>query len=127
MTPFNIARVALVAQILFLFGLVVSMIPDEWSITIALVGLAWSMVAGHVFIIRYALTQPWYNNPVGRHMMSFMGGLTLILDITAVAYFVPTLPWRAEMRIFVWTLIPFLFTWRTVILFRVKHYSKTRG
>lgn len=124
MTPFNIARVVLVAELLFLFGIIVSVVPDAWSIWIALIGLVWSMVAGHVFIIRYAITQPWYRDPVGRHMMAFMGGMTLILDLTAVAYFYPALPWRSEMRIFVWTLLPFLFTWRTVILFRVKHYSR---
>ncbi len=123
MTPFNIARTALSVELLFLFGILISSVPDAWVEPILLIGVFWSVVAGLTFVIAYAMTQPWWKSPIGRHMMSFMAGFTLILILSMLGYFFPDMPGRTEVRLFTWALIPILFTWRTVILLRIKKYS----
>lgn len=127
MTPFHLVRIAIVVELLHLFGIVVSSVPDSWVMPILLVGVVWSVVAGLAFVVIYAVTQPWWKTPVGRHMMSFMAGMTMILMLSLVGYFFPDIGWRKELRIFTWTLIPFLFTWRTFILLFVKKYQNGKA
>ena len=109
------------ALFIFVFGAI--HVPPEWERLIIMVGVVWAVMAGHCFILFYHLRYRWWNNSVGRHMMSFMAGLTAILDLSLIAQMWPDMPGRQELRILVWILIPFLFTWRLVLLLTVKQYG----
>lgn len=105
------------------------MVPDEAVFPVALAGALWAAVAGHVFIIFYWIRYRWWQTSIGRHLMSFMGGLTVIVDLTildAVVRSLPgdaVLPARNELTLFVWTLLPILFTWRLIVLLKVKNFD----
>lgn len=109
------------AFLIFFFG--ISHIPPEAERPIIIAGVVWAVMAGHLFIVFYHIRHKWWGNSVGRHMMSFMGGLTAILDLSLIAQVWPGMPGRQELRILVWVLIPFLFTWRLIILLRAKRYG----
>lgn len=123
MSVLKVARQATgaLALLIFIFGVV--HLPSEWTRPIIMAGVVWAVTAGHLFVLFYHLRYKWWKNTVGRHMMSFMGGLTAILDLSLIAWFWPDMPGREEIRILVWVLIPFLFTWRLVLLLTVKQYG----
>lgn len=109
------------ALVICIFG--VWQIPSEWERAIILTGVVWALMAGHLFILFYHQRYQWWRNSVGRHMMSFMAGLTAILDLSLIGQMWPEMPGRQEIRILVWVLIPFLFTWRLILLLTVKQYG----
>lgn len=124
MSVLKVARRATgaLALLIFIFG--VLHLPSGWTRPLIMTGVVWAVTAGHLFVIFYHIRHKWWRNSIGRHMMSFMGGLTAILDLSLIAQFWPGMPGREELRILVWMLIPFLFTWRLIILLRVKHYGE---
>lgn len=57
---------------------------------------------------------------MGRHMMTFMAGLESILILTVISKYWPDMPGRVLLRLFAWTVIAVLFTWRLIVLVEVK-------
>ena len=97
---------------------------EEISKLFAQAGVIASSILGAAFVVVYHLRTRWWKSAIGRHMMSFMAGLTAIIALALISNFYPEMPGRALLRILCWTLIPALFGWRLVILLRVKHYDE---
>lgn len=117
-----------VAMVTALFGM--RLVPMGWVFPIALVGALWAAAAGHAFVICYWIRQKWWRNPIGIHLMCFMFGLTVILDVTIMDAVVTKftggyIPGRKELALMIWTLFPILFTWRLLVLLGVKKNGNT--
>ena len=60
--------------------------------------------------------------------MCFMAGLTSVIDLTILDSVASslghTLPWRHELTLFAWILLPTIFIWRFIVLLRVNHYDE---
>lgn len=76
--------------------------------------------AGLLFVIIYHLRWKWWKSYMGRHMMTFMAGLDAILLLAVVNMFWPGMPGRVPLRLFAWTVIAVLFTWRLIVLVEVR-------
>ena len=99
------------------------MIPQAVVDWVVRIGVVTSVTAGLVFMVTYHLTSKWWMSSIGRHMMSFMSGMTLILLLSVVALIFPDMPFRQELRIFSWILIPGLFVWRAVVILKIRNYD----
>lgn len=124
MTAERGARWIFNALLVFTVIYIITEIPEAWVRPLAFAGAIWSALVGHAFVIIYWWRSQWWKSSIGRHLMSFMGGLTAIIDLTLINAFVPGLLNRSSLTLFVWVLIPLLFTWRLWILIFVRHYDK---
>lgn len=122
MTVDRVARWATLslAAITALAGL--RLLPDEATIPIAFVGAMWTALAGHAFVVCYWIREKWWRSSIGRHLMCFMGGLTAIVDLTIANFLFGPFA-QKEFTLFVWLLMPALFTWRLFVLLRVKSFD----
>lgn len=99
------------------------LVPSEATIPISLVGAIWTALAGHAFVVFYWIRERWWTSSIGRHLMCFMGGLTAIVDVTIANYLFGTSPARKEITLFVWILLPVLFTWRLFVLLKARRFD----
>jgi FlaA1/EpsC-like NDP-sugar epimerase len=100
------------------------MIPQVIVDWIVLVEVIVSLVASLGFMVRYHFVGRWWKSAIGRHMMSFMTGMTSIMLLAVVVLLFPGVQYRQELRLFCWTLLAFLFVWRFIIILRIKRYDE---
>lgn len=83
--------------------------------------VAWTFVTMyHVFTVRRR--RPWYRDPIGRHLMSFVVSDAIVFTFLASAFIWPVL---ATYNWYMWAYlivgisgIPFNITWRVLIVWR---------
>ena len=79
-----------------------------------------AVVPALLFVAAYACLQPWWRSVVGRHMMAFMFGCTVVLALVDLSAILGMhYPGRDWVRFGAWVVINVIFWWRLVILVRV--------
>jgi hypothetical protein len=98
-----------------------SQLPLGWGYEAALrVILAGGCVA---FIIRYWMTNKWWKNDFGRHLVSMSASLGLLGLFSLAVLVWPDLPARGLIRMVLFTLLASAVLWRIVVFER---YQKAR-
>jgi hypothetical protein len=80
-------------------------------------------VPGLLFVLLYQLRYPWYKSSMGRHVMAFMSALEFILLLAALNVAWPEMPGKPYLRMIVWAIIIFIFSWRTAVLIWPEKYA----
>jgi hypothetical protein len=81
------------------------------------IGVVVTTVAELCFVARF-LRLPWWKSPEGRMFMAKDSVILLVLALALIANFWPDMPCRDHLRVVVWTLIPIVFVWKTVLFYR---------
>lgn len=80
-----------------------------------------------------ALLARWWETPGGRHVMAFQAVLAAVLTLWALRVWLPDVGWLVVARGFAFGLLPFVFTWRLLIILKTwrekhrKHEEVARG
>lgn len=78
------------------------------------------------FVLIYAFKGKWWKSAIGRHMMTFMAGVLVVLLIGVTVRFFPNLENIKQVRFWSWNIVILLMGWRFWLAFQVfilKNYS----
>jgi len=71
-----------------------------------------------VFIVRYWMTNRWWKNDFGRHLMSMSASLGLLGIFSLLVWVWPSMPARGLTRMVLFTLLASAVVWRVVVFER---------
>lgn len=81
------------------------------------VGIVATFLAELAFVGRF-LRMPWWRTPEGRMILAKDVVLLLVLGLAVIGTFVPDMPGRNIVRLVVWSAVPVVFWWKTVLFYR---------
>lgn len=101
---------------------------SNYLMTIGNFLLIMAAIPAIVFPLAYWRMADWRSSHMGRHLMSFMGGIgaIMLLTILTLVFGQDWYP-RQFIRLTVWGLLAFLFWWRLFLLFAVNRYPERYG
>lgn len=81
------------------------------------------------FIIIYSTYGKWWRTSIGRHMIGFMAGCSIVLFLAILSRFFPWMRESNALRFWAWNIVIGLFGWRfwvAVSVFVTKKFSDLR-
>ena len=96
--------------------------PLGWPFEVALrIILAGGCVA---FIVRYSMTNRWWKNVFGRHLISMSASLGALGLFSLLVLVWPGMPGRGVIRMVLFTLLALTVVWRVVVFERYQRARK---
>lgn len=71
------------------------------------------------FVLIYGVRGKWWKSSIGRHMMTFMTGMFILLALAVAFRIWPDIPGRRHISFWSWNLVIFLMAWRAWVAFQV--------